>query len=1038
VVKYKTKKRLAEAKLESAKVNLARVNDILVEIEKQLASLKRQASKARRFAELREQLRQLMRQVLGSKALELDAEAQRLADLLRTASETEQQENCALEALQQEQHNLSARLYTLETEIRQSHNLLGQTSLELDRAENRIVFNRERLRELEGRSAELAAAAAQAMQQTDQLRAKAAEHESSFAELQRVHDRLAAAVQELMARYEAHTQEISEGERLAEELRQLAAGFSEEAARLERDAVQADVSLAHHAENRARVEQAEARFRESLGELQAQLEAAEKAWQEADARARRLEQSVKNWQARIAGLKHEQQTMAQRYDRLREELAGLRARKSSLEQILRERSYTTDTVQKLFAANGNSNSDGGGRGFRAVGLLADYAEVQEPFETAVEQFLKDELQYVVVESFDTARAGIAMLREEVGGRATFFVDSLRKLNLPIVEREMPTFAEEGVLTRMDAVVQFRDPLGPAAVQFLPRLQTAFIVESTSAAERLASTYSQYQFVTTEGTCYHGRLVTGGRPGEAGPLAMKRELRLLESQIRDTEQQADEAQSMRQRVEEELQQCEASLADTITRHMEAEKAQFTAAHTRDALRAELAKTERQLAEYGSEILRLRREHQEAQERADTARRLREEALEARSDAEYRLSETTARVAAVRQEMQSLQEQLGSRRAELATLAERLAAAESIARRMADELAEAENRARALQGQHEALERERQALEAGSAEAERQLLGLAAKKERLMAHQAALEQEFDRARSRSVELEELLRTARQRMVELRDRRAQYEIERARNDSDRHHLRETCLSELNLHPEDLIAELQGTGGTILNGEELVAAEAGCRELKARIESMGAVNMMALEEYQECEQRYTFLARERDDLVQSIADTQQTIRELDEVTRSRFEEAFRTINQNFAECFRTLFGGGTGEMRLTQVEGDADPGVEIVAQPPGKRLQNVLLLSGGEKALTALALLIGIFRYQPSPFCILDEVDAPLDEANVGRFTRLISQMSDKTQFLIVTHNRRTMEMASVLYGVTMQEPGVSKLVSVRWEDSPQTSAA
>ena len=151
--------------------------------------------------------------------------------------------------------------------------------------------------------------------------------------------------------------------------------------------------------------------------------------------------------------------------------------------------------------------------------------------------------------------------------------------------------------------------------------------------------------------------------------------------------------------------------------------------------------------------------------------------------------------------------------------------------------------------------------------------------------------------------------------------------------------------------------------------------------------------------------------------------------LSRERFEKAFELINRNFAESFRTLFGGGTGQLRLTEPDSTGESGLEMVAQPPGKRLQNVLLLSGGEKALTALALLVAVFRYQPSPFCILDEVDAPLDEANVVRFTRLVAQMSEETQFLIVTHNRRTMEIAKVLYGVTMQEPGISKLVSVKW---------
>jgi chromosome segregation protein len=288
------------------------------------------------------------------------------------------------------------------------------------------------------------------------------------------------------------------------------------------------------------------------------------------------------------------------------------------------------------------------------------------------------------------------------------------------------------------------------------------------------------------------------------------------------------------------------------------------------------------------------------------------------------------------------------------------------------------------------------------------------------------------------EDHLRMGRQELQELREQKNHAEVERAKNESDREHLRETCMSEVNAQPEDLIA----TETAFMSGEELATAEANYREMKQRIENMGAVNMMALEEFNECEQRFTFLTRERDDLLKSIADTQQAIAELDQATKERFEHAFHAINKSFSDAFHAIFGGGMAEMRLTEPDSSGDAGIDIVASPPGKRLQNVLLLSGGEKAMTALALLIAIFRYQPSPFCILDEVDAPLDEANVGRFTKLIGEMSDQTQFIVVTHNRKTMEIAPVLYGVTMQEPGVSKLVSVRWEETgsenPDTKTA
>jgi chromosome segregation protein len=199
-----------------------------------------------------------------------------------------------------------------------------------------------------------------------------------------------------------------------------------------------------------------------------------------------------------------------------------------------------------------------------------------------------------------------------------------------------------------------------------------------------------------------------------------------------------------------------------------------------------------------------------------------------------------------------------------------------------------------------------------------------------------------------------------------------------------------------------------------------------------MGPVNMMALEEYTETAQRHEFLETQRKDLLDSIENTQASIKEIDDVSRIKFDEAYQVINTNFSATFTKLFGGGQAFMRLT----DVDPingkssdlsGIDIIASPPGKKLQNVLLLSGGEKALTALSLLVGIFQFQPAPFCVLDEVDAPLDETNVGRFARLIADMSESTQFVVITHSKRTMEQADVMYGVTMQEPGVSKIVSV-----------
>jgi chromosome segregation protein len=247
-----------------------------------------------------------------------------------------------------------------------------------------------------------------------------------------------------------------------------------------------------------------------------------------------------------------------------------------------------------------------------------------------------------------------------------------------------------------------------------------------------------------------------------------------------------------------------------------------------------------------------------------------------------------------------------------------------------------------------------------------------------------------------------------------------------SDVQHMAETCLNELGIQRTDLMADMTLP---VVTGEELVQEDTCYREMRTRLDAMGPVNMMALEEYKETAERHAFLETQRKDLLESIENTVATIKEIDTVSRQKFEEAFGKINENFQKTFMKLFGGGHAFMRLTDEENSAESGIDVVASPPGKKLQNVLLLSGGEKALTALSLLVGIFQYQPSPFCILDEVDAPLDEANVGRFTELVKEMSVQTQFVLITHSKKTMSVAPVMYGVTMQEPGVSKLVSVKF---------
>jgi chromosome segregation protein len=282
-----------------------------------------------------------------------------------------------------------------------------------------------------------------------------------------------------------------------------------------------------------------------------------------------------------------------------------------------------------------------------------------------------------------------------------------------------------------------------------------------------------------------------------------------------------------------------------------------------------------------------------------------------------------------------------------------------------------------------------------------------------------------RQQLVAIENQLKTGRAALDQLRENRAGRSSEVAKLRSDLEYLEASCLTEINAEASALRADAEIVH---FGGDELLAEEETCRALRQRIEQMGPVNMMALDEYKETAARHSFLETQRRDLMESIENTQETIKEIDQISRTKFDEAFARINENFAVVFTRLFHGGQAFLRLTDVENQAESGLEIVASPPGKKLQNVLLLSGGEKALTALALLVGIFQFQPSPFCVLDEVDAALDETNVGRLADLLHSLSKETQFLLVTHSKRMMHSADIIYGVTMQDPGVSRVVSVR----------
>jgi chromosome segregation protein len=736
-----------------------------------------------------------------------------------------------------------------------------------------------------------------------------------------------------------------------------------------------------------------------------------------------LAESVSQTTRNLEQARSEEAALRSQVEALRRESSGSMARKEALEQSLARHAYSTESVRRLLSGEIPVN----GHQFQPRGLLADFVEVSPGYEEVVEEFLKQELECVVVEQYGQARSGIALLQSQGTGRSTFFVTHLPSSGHSRGNGDSPVRTEPGVVAAVRELVRFESKLGLNGDIVLPSLANAYMVEDDATAERLASAYPDCHFLTAKGAHYHHRMVSGGKGSNAGPLALRRDFRELERRTAELETQIRANEVALAEAEAQAKRLDAQLKSLTGSKMEAEKKAVVADEKLRQTRESRERTRQQLDALLSEAAVLERERASAEERQTNLRAELEAAGIAKRQSEEAITLATHLARELRAGLDRLAQDIADAQSAARALEERTRAAEAEAARLLAAAQDFHSRLARLAQQTEIWqqERERLAQESEAHQLHLQQLQLDLEAARIELHN--LEEESRTVRAQRDTLGLRVDRARAELEARRQKRSETEVALARAESDYAHHSQQCRDELNTDPAALLVELAPE--SVLAGEALQVAEEELRQLKTRIENLGPVNMMALEELQEAEERLTFLDTQRQDLLSSIEDTAQAIREIDQVSRQQFLEAFKAINAYFAESFRVLFGGGIGEMRLAD-ENDADSGIDVVAQPPGKRLQNVLLLSGGEKAMAALALLIAIFRYTPSPFCVLDEVDAPLDESNIDRFTRMIQQMSRHTQFILITHSKRTMEIAQVMYGVTMEEPGVSKLVSVRFD--------
>jgi chromosome segregation protein len=1011
ISKFRTRQRAAEHRLESAKSNLGRISDIISEIEKQAGSLRRQASKTRRYIVLQDEFRSLLRQLFAAEGRHLTSLIDQLRSALETAIDAERSLAAKVteteEAFRKATQNARAAEENL-TEIRQRH---SANALERDRAEREHRYQSEQIVNLNSRS------------------------EILRNEINATNERLGLAASELERLRKEEEKEAAEADAsrlVLLEAENVYAGKIEDVRNIEAalDARRGEV-LKHTAavERLDEVERQQTNNLQRLNErregLTREAERAEQTLSEHQRASSNLSEEIKAEAGKLEGLQAEKQKILLTTEEAREKVRGseeaLRSveteysrakhRLETLQELDEKKAVYTASVQKLFAEQANI-------GVLFGGVLADLLDVDEKAETAVENLFGSLLQAVLVDSVPDANKVLAWLRENEAGRTAVLV-------LPAIERSasVAAISKNGTVESILGV----DPWVAAALrEAFPREMSAEIVggfDGTTPAP--GKTLVNYEGELQIG----GRLFVSGREisdeKNASLLAFKRELSVLGRSVEKFESEINKARAAVGADRKVLSENEELTVDLQSLIIKVERGLHGMEIQEQSLRQEIERAERHRKVVSDETLQIENEITEIQDRISEAKKSRSAAEDFLAESSGELERIGRELAEARARSDRENIAVNEKRTLAATSGERRRSAQAALRRV-------ENEQRELRSRLEQQTWELTGIEEKLAQLNASVSGIA---ELLSGTETAVTSEATElteassavttARAQADSISEQLAETNHRAADAMNERASIEVRQAEAITRLQSINEKCEEELNI-PFAKLVEREEIPGEF----NLEDTRAKVDDLRTRLETFGAINMLAVDELAETEERLLFLTSQRQDIIDSIASAEEALKEIKERSRAKFKDAFEAINANFMQYFQELFGGGRGEMTLLESDDILEAGIEIVAQPPGKRLQNILLLSGGEKAMTAIALVLAIFKYRPAPFCLLDEVDAPLDDANVGRFVNKIAEMSEKTQFIVITHNKRTMEAARALYGVTMQEAGVSKIVSVKFD--------
>ena len=1025
VTKYKARRKQAERKLEATEQNLLRLSDVVGEVGKRLTGLERQAKKAEKFRELRSDLKELELLVAVQQYTRSKAEEAAQAHELHEAGDAEKVAQAHVARLES---GLSAeRLQLLEDERKvqdlaeSSHKIdkqlrLSEQEMQFAERERETIKSRQAQHEDEvsllGVRLELLAREEQGLQQDRQKLADAGAEDQ--ARTQQAEGALAASTKEI------HDAQVAvEGER--------------------HQAVSVLTKLANHRTNLVNLE----RRRTDLdGRLQKMVVEGEQLTARSAELLRQRDELAQKLLATTDNRKH----LTERKQATEEELNRGRGEQRETEALLiRLREELADRRSRLTSLlELQKNFEGYGRGVKAImlrdederrrdgvyGLLADVLRVDPRYERSIEAVLGDRLQLILVESHAAGQRATEYLKRAAQGRASF-VPLTEMEQLPLVPLDLQ--APEGTTRALDVVDCA--PEHERLKRYL--LSDVFICDSLATALVLwARNPGERTFVSAEGEVVdkEGVLSGGQLDGVAdGLLHKRRELQELAETVQELEAKLVLANEQVAQIAARVQAADTAVKRLVHEEREEELSQLRLERDVGRLQEELARLSQR-----EQVLRQERESLGGA----IAEVAREEASsrDAVSAGEGEQSEREARLRALqgvllraRERAEQVQAEVTKHKVSAAALAERREGVGRSLQRLSEQRLEVETRREKLSAEIVQGKERASALETKVEVTKAEVARLLVDSERLREELGRARALYDQAQERLRGGDDQVKAARDESKQAGERRSRAELALQGTRLQLQHL-EQGVRERNLME---LADVAAARHEEAAGIDAAKAEEKMHGLREKIEALGEVSLTAIDEAREVSERHTFLTTQKQDLEESLGKLRSAIARIDRASKERFRETFGLVNERFQQVFPRLFRGGMAELQLVEDPANpgGEPGVEIVAQPPGKKLTSVGLLSGGEKALTAVSLIFAIFLIKPTPFCLLDEVDAPLDEANVGRYNEMVREMSRASQFIVITHNKRTMEVSDSLYGVTMEEPGISKIVSVKL--SPQAAA-